>query len=360
VDVRPEEALTIERRVLPQYPGWEGARVAPLTGGLINRTFLLTKAGARAVLQRVSPVFSPRIHENIQAVTRRLDDAGLLTPRLIPTRRGKLFVDGVEPAGAGVWRLMTHIDGVSFDAVTGATQAQEAGILIARFHRALDGLAHAFVGGRAGVHDTPRHLARLAQALAEQPAHRLIGQVRPLADAILAGAAALPALPALPPRLCHGDLKFSNILFAGREAAAHDQALCLIDLDTVGPLSLAYELGDAWRSWCNRAGEDTPRATLDLGVFDASVEGYREGLGHGLDAETRRGLLLGVEWVSLELAARFAADALFEAYFGWDDVRFAGRGEHNLVRARGQWALHEALLTTRAARADTLERRLAD
>jgi hypothetical protein len=52
--------------------------------------------------------------------------------------------------------------------------------------------------------------------------------------------------------------------------------------------------------------------------------------------------LLGVEWVSLELAARFAPTPCFESYFGWDPARFPGRGEHNLVRARGQWSLHQA------------------
>ena len=63
---------------------------------------------------------------------------------------------------------------------------------------------------------------------------------------------------------------------------------------------------------------------------------------------------LGVEWISLELAARFAADALFESYFGWDPARFPGRGEHNLVRARGQWSMHQALVATRAERAGML------
>jgi Ser/Thr protein kinase RdoA (MazF antagonist) len=347
-----EDGGFIDRRVLGHYPGWDGAAVTRLAGGLINQTFLLVRGDERVVLQRVSPVFSPRIHENIAAVTARLEAEGVATPRLVPTREGRMFVD----AGAeGVWRMLTHVEGVSFDAVTSARQTRAAGVLIARFHRAVDGLDHQFVGLRANVHDTRAHLTKLAEAVAAQGAHRLAADVGPLAREIAAAAAALPPLPALAPRVCHGDLKFNNILFADHEPPASERAVCLIDLDTVGPLSLAYELGDAWRSWCNPAGENVTEALLDLEIMRASIEGYREGWGGGLDAETRRGLLLGVEWVSLELAARFAADALLETYFGWDAQRFAGRGEHNLLRARGQWSLHQKLVASRGEREAIVE-----
>jgi hypothetical protein len=95
-------------------------------------------------------------------------------------------------------------------------------------------------------------------------------------------------------------------------------------------------------------------AVLDLEIMGASLRGYAAGLGRDLSADERRALLLGVEWVSLELAARFAADALFETYFGWDAARYPGRGEHNLLRARGQWSLHQALLATRDQRSAML------
>jgi Ser/Thr protein kinase RdoA (MazF antagonist) len=354
-----DEAL-IRERVLPHYAGWADATISPVAGGLINRTLLLELDETRAILQKVSPIFSPRIHENIAAVTARLAAAGVETPRLVATRTGAAFVSGPDAgAGEGVWRMLTHVEGVGFDAVTNVRQARSAGLLIARFHKALDGLDHEFVGMRANVHDTPAHLRRLAEVASTVGRHRLAGEVRALAEDVATAAERLPALPVLAPRVCHGDLKFSNLLFADHEPPASERAVCLIDLDTVGPLSLAYELGDAWRSWCNRSGEDTPESRLDLDVMRASLEGYREGLGNGLDAETRQALVLGVEWVSLELAARFAADALLETYFGWDARRFPGRGEHNLVRARGQWSLHGAFVATRPAREEMLERILA-
>jgi Ser/Thr protein kinase RdoA (MazF antagonist) len=336
------------QRVLARYENLENAVVSPLGNGLINQTFLVTTPGRQLVLQRLSPIFSPVINENIAAVTRALAAAGLATPHLVPTREGRLWADLGDQDG--VWRVQTFVAGTSFDKVQGPAQARSAGALVARFHRAVDDLDHSFVGVRAGVHDTAKHLTRLREALALHSSHRLIAQVTPVAQAILRFAADLPALPDLPARICHGDLKLNNILFHGSQPPASQQACCLIDLDTVGPMALAYELGDAWRSWCNRSGEDAVQAAIDLDVLRASFDGYAEGIARDLTRLERQALLAGVEWISLELAARFAADALYENYFGWNQERYASRGDHNLVRGRGQLALHEAFVATRSQR----------
>jgi Ser/Thr protein kinase RdoA (MazF antagonist) len=343
----------VRKRVLPAYGLPPSVRIAPLGGGLINSSFLVDGPGGRAVLQRVNPIFSPGIHRNIGAVTGALRVAGLTTPELIPTTDGQQFLR-VGTSTPAIWRLMTYVDGVSFDVVTGATQARAAGGLVARFHAALDSLRHDFEGLRANVHDTPRHLVHLREVLGEHPDHRLFPQVAVLGARVLEAAAALPALPALPPRICHGDLKFNNLLFAGTDSVAREEALCLVDLDTVGPMALAFELGDAWRSWCNRSGEDRVDAELDLEIFAASLDGYRAGLGRALTADERQALLLGADWISLELSARFAADALSESYFGWSPEQFATRGDHNLIRAEGQLSLHDALVASRPRRAQML------
>jgi len=342
------EAAAVAARALRAWPALAGAAVRPLGAGLINQTFLV-EGERRWVLQRVSDIFSPAIHDNILAVTERLAAAGLQTPRLLRTAAGAPCA-----RAEGIWRVLSFVEGVSFDVVDGPEQARAAGALVARFHAALDGLPHTFVGMRTGVHDTPAHLEKLTTAIAADSGHRLQQPVAALAAEILAGARALPSLPLLPDRICHGDLKFNNVLFAGPAQQDRRRAVCLIDLDTVGPGSLAFELGDAWRSWCNRAGEDVTEAILDLELFAASLSGYCEGLGRTLSSDEARALLLGVEWVSLELAARFAADAIRESYFGWDPGRYPGRGEHNLVRARGQWSLHGALLASRDERARLL------
>ena len=334
------------------WPALQDASVSPLGRGLINDTFAVDRDADRFrfVLQRVHPVFAPEIHVNILAVTEHLHAAGMLTPRLLPS-------EGPTPwlaAADGVWRLCTRVPGVTFDAVQDPAQARAAARLLARFHSTLDSLQHRFVGMRSGVHDTPAHLRKLRAAVERSPGHRLRSEVAALADAIEARAAELPSIGGVPPRIVHGDPKLNNVMFrADTEDGRHD-AICMIDLDTVGPLALPLELGDAWRSWCNPAGEDEVVARFDLAIFAASVTGYREGCTLDLSADEREALVHGVEWITLELSARFAADAIEEAYFGWDRTRFPAAGEHNLVRARGQWSLHEAAMTVRRERSAAL------
>ena len=68
------------------------------------------------------------------------------------------------------------------------------------------------------------------------------------------------------------------------------QAVALIDLDTVGPMALAAELGDAWRSWCNPAGEDEPeKARFDIELFRSSLSGFAHTAPH----------LSPIEWENL-------------------------------------------------------------
>ncbi len=324
--------------------------VAPLGHGLINDTFAVTAAEGAFVLQRVHPVFSPQIHHNIAAVTEHLAGHGLTTPRIHPSSDGQPWVE----RDGEVWRLMTRVPGVSFDAVTDPAQARAAANLLGRFHSALDDLAHEFVGVRSGVHDTAAHLLRLGEAVDEHRTHRLWPRVEPLAAQIMARAAMLPTLDGQRQRPAHGDPKLNNVLFEAATGPGRLVARCWIDLDTVAPMPLAVELGDAWRSWCNPQGEDRREGTFDLAIFEASLRGYTEGSRLQLESSEREALLHGVEWITLELAARFATDALAERYFGWDAQRFPAAGEHNLVRAEGQWTLHEAVMDSRSARAAVL------
>jgi Ser/Thr protein kinase RdoA (MazF antagonist) len=330
-----EPAALPDRAVLDAFD----LATAPLeraTSGLINATwYVRSRAGTPLVLQRVNPIFPAEINRDIDVVTRHLAAKGLATPLLVPRRDGALWLEH-----AGVWRVLTRIDGTSRDSLGSADEARETGRVLAEFHRAVADLDHQFMNARLGVHDTAQHLQNLRIALREQQSHRDIDAIRPLAERVLAAAAQLPALPPMRDRIVHGDPKISNVMFApdGR------RALCLIDLDTLARMPVVLELGDALRSWCNPATEDATQARFVRPLYESAVAGY---------ADAARGFLEPAEWsaipegtitITVELAARFCADALRESYFRWDDRRYASASAHNQARTRGQLQIVEGLL----------------
>jgi len=313
--------------------------VSPLeraTSGLINPTwYARSMHGAELVLQRVNPIFPPAVNRDISAVTEHLARKGIATPRLVPTRAGALWL---EHEGA-VWRVLTRIQGICRDALESPAQAREAGRALASFHRAVGDLDYTFENARLGVHDTPRHLKSLRDALIEHAAHRDIATIRPLAERVLALAASLPTLPPSGDRIVHGDPKISNLMFT----TDGDRALCLIDLDTLSRMPIALELGDALRSWCNPATEDATNAGFVREYFEAAVGGYAAAARGFLSGNEWRAIPLGTLTITVELAARFCADALRERYFGWDNARYATASAHNQARTRGQLQVAESL-----------------
>ncbi len=313
---------------LKHWPFLSGMTATRIDGGLINTTWSVGQPPV-AVVQQLSPIFSPSVHLDIEAITAHVAAKGITTPRLLRTEEGDLFhtdSDGVT------WRCMNWIPGVSHHRMIDADMAEQAGGLVARWHGAVEDLEHVFAFSRPEAHDTPLHMQFVEGALNAHGEHRLLADVEPVAQAILEAWGAWDGDLDGRLRICHGDLKVSNIRFSDS-----GEALCLLDLDTLSLLPLEVELGDAFRSWCNSSDENTTEVSFDANLFEAGVRGYERH--RPLGAEMKQRLVLGVERICLELAARFCADALNESYFGWDASVAPSRGEHNLLRAKGQLAL---------------------
>ncbi len=321
--------------------GWSPDAIAPYAGGLINKTFVVRSAGVPiAALQQLHPVFGAEVNLDIEAVTSHVAARGLDTPRILRTRDGRAWVEH----DGRVWRALSWIDGESVHAVPSPELAEEGGRLVGRFHRAIADLAHDYRFTRAGVHDTAAHLAKLEQRVRAGGDAEAIE----LGREILAAAHALPEMPRTERRHIHGDLKISNLVF--RQSPL--RGVCLVDLDTVGLGTIAFELGDAMRSWCNPAGEDVTSVRFDLPIFVAAIRGFRSEADPIVSAAERTSIIVGLETVCIELAARFAVDVFDDSYFGWDPARFSSRRAHNAVRARGQLALG---LDVRRSRSDALD-----
>lgn len=330
---------TLPERVVEAYD-LAGATIVPVTVGLINQTFEVTlRSGDKRVVQRLHEIFAGEVCLDLEALSARVEAAGLTTPRLVRTRSGEAFV---SDAGE-TWRAITFIPGRTVSVVERPALAHEAAKLAGRFHAALAGVEHRFHFTRSGVHDTAAHLARLTRWRDEgrgRPGHEVNAAI---ADAILEHARTIEPLPALPTRIVHGDLKISNVRFD--ESLTH--AVALLDLDTLAEGTLAFELGDALRSWAQRGAESEADASADVAIVEAAMRGYAAS-GFPITKQERASIVLGFETIAMELAARFAIDAWEDRYFGWDTTRFASRVDHDRARARGQLALARSVRRHRA------------
>jgi hypothetical protein len=312
-------------------------RAAP-DAGLINGTYLVGE-GPDAVLQWVNPLFPPAIHLDIALLLERLAAGGMLVPRLLPTRTGDSYLETEH----GIFRLWSFIPGRTIHQVSSPRLAAAAGHLVGRFHRVVQGwkpVRHAPV---RRVHDTPARMRDLEEEILRSAGHPLADAAGALGQQILERWQGWSGSLEEEEVICHGDLKISNLRFANER----DEAIALLDLDTIGPLGLSVELGDAWRSWCNPAGEDQPDAVrFDLPRFEASARAFLAA-GPELDPHQRAGLAAGPERICLELAARFCKDALANSYFREDRARFPVLGSHNLARATAQFRLAESARSER-------------
>lgn len=329
--------MGIPSQVLDAY-GFTANNVETVAGGLINETYCVKGDDGESVaaVQRLHQIFGADVNHDIEAITDVLAKAHMVTPRLWRTKSGEVSIalDGY------VWRSITWIDGQCFSRLPNLQVARAGAELVGRFHRALDGLDYSFKSTRSGVHDTEAHFEKLRRANEQKFSEESLALN--LREQIFAQADSLPKMPVLPTRICHGDLKLSNLLFDEDE-----RGLCLIDLDTLGQQTIAYELGDALRSWANLSGEDLATPEIDADVVREAALGYAEG-SHGLLSQAEiASVIIGLETICLELAARFCVDIFDDSYFGWDNSRFASRRAHNVVRASGQLALCKSVASRR-------------
>ena len=323
------------KAVLAAY-GISPVSIHRVDSGLINQTYHVTDdKGIVRILQAVNAMHPPATNLDIDLVTRHLENAGLLTPRLLPDRQGQVFRQQDDQ----VWRVFSHIEGKVHSRLEQPDMAGAAGRMLGRVHAALALIDIKLRSERPASHDLPRHARHLAETLERRRDHARFTAVRPLAETLLAQLDALPTLPPVAPRLVHGDPKISNFIFADDGHEAH----CMVDFDTLNKMPVYLEIGDALRSWCNPAGEDTAAGVFAMAPCRAALDGYARTAGALLTEEEWQGIPLATLTIHLELAARFCADALNEDYFSWDASNFASHSEHSETRARGQLSAADSL-----------------
>lgn len=339
----------------------EGRLVAceALKRGHIHDTFVASceRSGrvTRYVLQHLNTsVFgdAEAVMENLLRVTehqrRALErsgapDAERRVLRVLRARDGRPW--HVDDEGR-VWRGFPFLEGtVSHERPAHAGQALEAARAFGRFAAGLADLPPPRLRTTIpGFHDLAGRRAALEAAASADRLGRAGALARELDAARAAGEAISAHVDesALPRRVVHNDCKLNNLLFD----AERDEALCVVDLDTVMEGALSHDFGELARTATNPRPEDEPdpdTVRVELDLHEALARGYLEGAAPLLTAAELAALPFAGARMAFENAIRFLTDYL------QGDVYFRiVRPSHNLDRHRSQLRLAERLLAARA------------
>jgi thiamine kinase-like enzyme len=152
----------------------------------------------------------------------------------------------------------------------------------------------------------------------------------------------------IPLRITHNDTKINNILFDDK-----DNALCVIDLDTVMPGSALYDFGDAIRTIGNKAPEDEPlleKIQFNGVIFEAFAKGYLSEARSFLTQKETDNLAFSCLYMAWEQAMRFLTD-----YLNGDVYYKTSYPGHNLVRTKAQIRYLEILEENRILMEDIIK-----
>ncbi len=349
--------------IADQFAAWgEISSIHPLGNGNINDTFLVSLnnlnrgeqpfAPTRFVLQRIntqvfkSPqlvmqnmrILSEHVRERLQrmSLNRRWE-----IPHVILTREAQNYW---QSADGGFWRAIAFIQGSeSFETLQDVKQATEVGYALGMFHNLISDLPpDNLVDTLEGFHITPRYLQYYDKVLANtRPIDsaeinyclNFVNERRAWAD-ILEVAKSQGKLLL---RLMHGDPKVNNVMFDETTG----KAVSIVDLDTVKPGLVHYDIGDCLRSGCNRTGEETQQwesVHFEIDLCQGILQGYFAAAKAFLTENDCAYLYDAIRLIAFELGLRFFSDYLAgNVYFKVKHL------QHNLDRALVQFKLTESI-----------------
>jgi len=237
------------------------------------------------------------------------------------------------------WRLCNFISSQTYNNSSDPAVLWETGAAFGEFQRLLsDFSVYDLYETIPNFHNTPARLKVLFEDAENDPLGR-VAQARAELDYIASVREEAERLTrmqeagTLPTRVTHNDTKINNVLFD----MDTNQAVAIVDLDTVMPGLVGHDFGDGIRFAANTVAEDCPdfdSAHCDLERFRTFTEGFLSQTGSMLTQAEKDTLALSVFSITVELASRFLDDYIIgDPYFHIDYP------EHNLVRTRCQLAL---------------------
>lgn len=326
-----------------------GSYIPPFTyhklgAGHIHDTFLITDAeDNNFVLQRLNTKVFPHpehivdTHYKVYQHLLKQQHFPLQLPAPITTKNGGWLVKEMDGT---YWRAMAFIPNTyAVERAETVAQARQAATAVGNFLYGLDGLNPAEITpALPGFHDSVQRFKQFEQAVEENLVNRL-RLVSPEVEFVKAEAEVFYLVEALhfPIRVVHSDPKIGNLLF---DNATHD-AVAVLDWDTIMPGAIPGDFGDMLRTMaatCPEDEADLSKVGLDITLFTALVNGFIPPLRGLLTPLELDHLVTGARWIILEQMMRFLTD-----YINGDIYYKIAYPEHNLMRARNQMMLYQAI-----------------
>lgn len=341
--------MDIVARVLQSYGiNAADAQVTPFGTGLINHTWKISAGGKSYILQKIND----RVFKDPGAIDRNICSiAGYLQQHApeylfaapVPTVDGRTLVheDGLD---GGFYRLYPFINGShSKDVVQNASQAFEAASQFGRFTRLLSGFdAGSLETTLPSFHDLSLRYGQFLDALEKGNVERIEASAELIAFirshvGIVSDFRSISVNPAFKKRVTHHDTKISNVLFN-----ENNEAICVIDLDTVMPGYFISDVGDMMRTYLPTVSEeekDFSKIQVRDDVYKSIVVGYYAEMEDELSAEEVKYFFYAGKFMIYMQALRFLTDHLNnDVYYG---AKYEG---HNFVRAGNQAVLLQRLM----------------
>lgn len=309
--------------------------ISPLGNGHINDTYLVETAGQPFVLQKINKHVFPHPEQIMANLTllnqhfRGLNEikAVLKLPEHIAMENGSAFFQDEQ---GDYWRALGFIENTeSLETIANVSQAEQVGFALGQFHRLTQTLGtERFHDTLPGFHVCPNYLAHYQgiERVTTLPENAYCTDFIARYHTIAHDLEAAKHRGLLAMRVIHGDPKLNNFLF-DKES---QRVVSLIDLDTVKPGLLHYDIGDCIRSCCHDLATDQ----FDLNCCKALLTSYLREMGGYFTAHDYEFLYPAIRLIPFELGLRFYTDYLEgNRYFKVQDET------ENVFRAIAQFRL---------------------
>lgn len=311
-------------------------KVTSIKTGLINQSYKIELPQKVYLLQKINDgVFLDvdGLMKNIDRVTQTLKSSFANTQyetlELIKTKDDLVYVKNQS----GYWRVYRFKDHLrGFETPKSIEMVYEAGRAFAQFTKSLSAIKpEELAVSIPNFHSLRYRTKQLNEALITSKINtndvlNLIDEMNSLSKSLLRLEDAYDSGD-LPLRITHNDTKFNNLLFDDA-GIAH----CVVDLDTVMPGIIHFDIGDCMRTLVPETEEDEPnleKVKLRRDYYQEFITGYTEG--NWLTTKEMIYLNLASPYMSLIMAVRFLTDYLnSNRYYSIDYP------EHNLIRAKNQ------------------------